>query len=143
MWTSCSIPWSISAACSSPPSSGSSSAMFQPNARPRSTRSTRSVMNKSGANRLVGGAAIALLLAGCTVGPDYHPAEPGALGVPTAYAPPVTRPAPGELVPAEADLSAWWNQLGDPLLTDLIARATAGNLAIAQSVARLGQARES
>src|SRR4051794_15880159 len=100
-------------------------------------------MTKRGANRLAGAAAIAMLLAGCTVGPDYHPAEPGALGVPAAYAPPVTRPAPGELMPAEADLSAWWNQLGDPLLTDLIARATAGNLAIAQSVARLGEARES
>src|SRR3954463_67070 len=128
MWTSRSISWSISAACSSPPSSGSSSAMFQPNARPRSIRSTRSVMSRQAMDRGVGAAAIALLLAGCTVGPDYHPAAPGALGVPAAYAPPVTRPAPGEAPPVEADLSAWWVQLGDPLLTDLIGRATAGNL---------------
>jgi NodT family efflux transporter outer membrane factor (OMF) lipoprotein len=43
---------------------------------------------------------------------------------------------------APANLATWWSQLNDPLLTDLIGRATAGNLQIAQSAARLEQARE-
>lgn len=86
--------------------------------------------------------AIALLLAGCTGGPDYHPPAPAALHVPAAYAPPVTTPAVN-VAPMPTDLSAWWTQFDDNLLTDLIARATASNLQIAQSVARLAQAHES
>jgi multidrug efflux system outer membrane protein len=87
-------------------------------------------------------AAMALLLAGCVVGPDYHAPAPARLGVPANYAPPVTPPASGEPAPVPADLAVWWRQLDDPLLTDLIGRATAGNLRIAQSLARLAQARE-
>jgi multidrug efflux system outer membrane protein len=103
-------------------------------------------MNRSAA------AAIALLLAGCTMGPDYHAPAPASLGVPADYAPPVTVPAfpaqtpattaPGLPAPAPADLATWWRQFDDPLLTDLVARATAGNLQIAESLARLAQARE-
>jgi NodT family efflux transporter outer membrane factor (OMF) lipoprotein len=93
-------------------------------------------------NKRIGIAASALLLSGCTVGPDYHPSSPNALGVPAAYAPPVT-PAPVSAAPsAPGDLSAWWRRFDDPMLSDLIARATASNLEIAQSVARLAQARE-
>ncbi|MDB5693157.1 MAG: hypothetical protein JWO81_2220 [Alphaproteobacteria bacterium] len=87
--------------------------------------------------------AIAVLLAGCVVGPDYHAPDSAMLGVPAGYAPPVTAAPPGDAAPAPADLAAWWRQFDDPLLTDLIARATAGNLRIGQSVARLAQARES
>lgn len=93
-------------------------------------------------NKRAGIAAIALLLAGCAAGPDYHAPPPAALHVPSGYAPPITAPA-ASIAPVPADLSAWWRQFDDPLLTDLIARATAGNLQIAQSVARLAQARES
>jgi multidrug efflux system outer membrane protein len=115
--------------------------MFLRNARPRSTRSTRCVMNRG-----AGIAAIAAILAGCTVGPDYRPPAAASLGVPADYAPPVTA-APGErtagaAASVPADLAAWWRQFGDPQLTDLIARATAGNLQIAQSAARLAEARE-
>ncbi|HMI20007.1 MAG TPA: efflux transporter outer membrane subunit [Sphingomonas sp.] len=93
-------------------------------------------------NKRTGILAIALLLAGCAAGPDYHAPAPAALNVPTGFAPPITAP-PANTVPVQADLSAWWRQFDDVLLTDLIARATAGNLQIAQSVARLAQARES
>jgi multidrug efflux system outer membrane protein len=66
------------------------------------------------------------------------------LGVPSAFTPAATvgsdttptRPSP-------TDLSDWWRRFDDPLLSDLVARATAGNLQIAQSAARLAQARES
>ena len=87
---------------------------------------------------------VMVLLAGCAVGPDYHPPAPSTLGVPTGYSPPVTK----DLGPTAASstepsgLSAWWQQFDDPLLTSLVARATAGNLQIAQSAARLAEARE-
>jgi len=94
-------------------------------------------------NKRLAIAAGTLLLSGCAVGPDYHPPAPRNLGVPDAYAPPVTAsPAPSAPA-ATGDLSAWWRQFDDPMLTDLIAQATASNLQIAQSVARLAQARES
>ena len=95
-------------------------------------------------SRKSGAAAIALLLAGCTVGPDYRPPAPASLGIPENYAPPVTatRTATGMSAEAEAaDLATWWERFDDPLLTDLIGRATAGNLRIAQSLARLAEAR--
>ena len=94
-------------------------------------------------NRKAGAVAAVFLLAGCATGPNYHAPNAVALGVPARYAPPITDPAHSDVHDTQSDLSAWWNQLEDPLLTDLIARATAGNLEIAQSVARLGQARES
>lgn len=117
--------------------------MFQRSAPPRSTRSMRCAMN----NRLSACLA-ALLLGGCALGPNYHAPDSASLGVPSGYAPPVTRP-PGagnssaaQASVAAADLVTWWQQFDDPLLTELITRATAGNLRIAQSLARLAQARE-
>jgi multidrug efflux system outer membrane protein len=99
-------------------------------------------MNSSAMNRHTVALIIPMLLSGCTVGPNYHVPDQAALGVPTQYAPPVT-PATGLGVAiAPADLASWWQQLRDPLLTDLIGKATAGNLQIAQSLARLAQARE-
>lgn len=79
--------------------------------------------------------AVAVPLAGCTVGPDYHPATPATLGVPDAY----SVPADGRRA---ADLTAWWTRFDDPLLVRIVERARAGNLDIAQAVARLRQARE-
>ena len=74
-------------------------------------------------------------LAGCVVGPNYHAPQSGALGVPQAYG--ITA-APAQQV----DITVWWKQLNDPLLTELIDRATAANLDIAVSRSRLVQARE-
>jgi len=112
--------------------------MFRRNAQPRSTRSMRYAMNKR-----AGALSVALLLGGCAVGPNYQTPAPQALGVPAAYAPPVTKPAVSAAAAPAGDLSGWWRRFDDPLLTDLIARATASNLQIAESVARLAQARES
>jgi NodT family efflux transporter outer membrane factor (OMF) lipoprotein len=86
---------------------------------------------------------LAILLAGCAVGPNYHAPDSASLAVPSSYAPPVTRPSGASGAPiAPADLATWWHQFHDPLLTELIGRATAGNLQIAQSLARLAEARE-
>uniref|UniRef100_UPI0035C9BF2B efflux transporter outer membrane subunit n=1 Tax=uncultured Sphingomonas sp. TaxID=158754 RepID=UPI0035C9BF2B len=79
--------------------------------------------------------AAAVSLAGCTVGPNYHPASPVTLGVPAAYSVPSdTRPV--------GDLAAWWTRFDDPLLVSIVERARTGNLDLAQAVARLRQARE-
>jgi NodT family efflux transporter outer membrane factor (OMF) lipoprotein len=74
-------------------------------------------------------------LCGCAVGPTYRPPAADALGVPQAYGITAAPAAP-------ADLAAWWRQLNDPLLTQLVERATAANLDIAVSRSRLVQARE-
>ncbi len=74
--------------------------------------------------------AAPILLAACTVGPDYHrPATPGEAG---AW---VSRTGTGDvdLVP--------WAGLGDPILSDLITRAVAANLDIAEAQAKLREAR--
>ena len=84
-------------------------------------------------------AATLCLLAGCAAGPNYRRPDLAALSVPDTYAPSVTPP---QALAEEADIVAWWRHIDDPVLTDLIARATAGNLQIAQLVGRLAQARE-
>ena len=80
---------------------------------------------------------IAMLAGGCTVGPDYvrpDPALPGGWQADAAIAKGVT--------PAEsADLTEWWTQLDDPLLTGLIAEAVAGNTDLHSAEARLREAR--
>ncbi len=89
----------------------------------------------SSLKRLGSGVACAALLTGCAVGPNYRAPASSALGVPDAYA---TAP----VTPPVEDISQWWRRFDDPLLTDLVARATASNLSIAESLARLVQARE-
>ena len=73
-------------------------------------------------------------LAGCTVGPDYHPRTASELGVPDSYS--VT------VAPTREDLTRWWRSFDDPVLGDLVERAASSNLDIAQATARLRQARE-
>ncbi len=76
-----------------------------------------------------------LPLQACAVGPDYRAASPALLGVPAGYA---SVGARGTL----PDIATWWTALGDPELDAIVDRARAGNLDIAQAVARLKQARE-
>ena len=78
----------------------------------------------------------ALGLAGCAaVGPDYVPppqdvpADWSRLDGATA-APVTTAQAPG-------DLSAWWNRLNDPLLTELVHEALSASPDLRSAQARL------
>lgn len=80
--------------------------------------------------------ATAASLAACSVGPDYRPATPSDLGVPSAY----SDGRSAALNPAE--LAAWWTRFHDPMLDDLVTRAVSANLDIEQAQARLRQARE-
>ena len=79
--------------------------------------------------------------AGCTtVGPDYRAPAAADLSVPEGYygAAATASAAPA----APADLSRWWERFDDPLLARLIDEASAGNLDLAVTAARLTQARE-
>ena len=80
----------------------------------------------------------ALLLAGCIkVGPDY--AKPD-LPLPAQWS--AELPAPAASAAAQDEtLSRWWTVFSDPVLTDLIGRAQAGNLDLRQAEARVRQAR--
>ncbi len=76
---------------------------------------------------------IAVALAGCAaVGPNYAaPDLPLAAAWTNAAAP---------QAPAD-DMSRWWQRLGDPLLSELIAQAMQSNLDVRDAQARLREAR--
>jgi len=79
------------------------------------------------------------MLAGCAgVGPNY---APPAIDIPTSWnhLDPAVRPEMHAEVPA--DLSHWWQNLNDPVLTRLIDEAMHANLDIRSAQARLRQAR--
>ena len=74
------------------------------------------------------------LLAGCTVGPDYHAPT---LPVPPAFSERQLPPAPG----AQVDPARWWSAFGDPQLDSLVDRALKGSPDIAIAASRVRQAR--
>ena len=73
-----------------------------------------------------------LALAGCAR-PGFAPPEAG-LAIPADW-------AESDPAPASLDLTAYWRMLDDQLLTEFVEAAMANNLDIAQSAARLDQAR--
>jgi len=78
---------------------------------------------------------LALLLAGCTVGPDYVRPEL-ATDVPATFAADSTA-APDSLPP----LDRWWTAFGDTILDGLVDEALAGNLDLQSAAARVLEAR--
>lgn len=85
--------------------------------------------------------AALLLLAACTVGPDFErprmemPA--GWAGNPAATDPAVT----SKPILAPAEIAAWWTVFGDPTLTALVQDAAVANLDLGRAEARIRQAR--
>ncbi len=83
-----------------------------------------------------GWAAWAVALAGCTVGPDFHPPAAGA---------------PQDWQPEHADVASrtvvasidpqWWNSFADPTLSSLVARAARQNLDLQVAAERILQGR--
>ena len=71
-------------------------------------------------------------LAGCAVGPRYHPPVEPPVAAAGATAQGVTAETPGV---------AWWRTFGDPVLDDLIARAQRGNTDVRLALARVREAR--
>jgi multidrug efflux system outer membrane protein len=81
---------------------------------------------------------VAGLVAGCTVGPNYKTPQ---LPTPPAYAEAASTSRLA-ITPADADLSRWWTQFGDPLLDALVTEALANNPDIATADSRVREARE-
>ena len=81
--------------------------------------------------------AIAALLAGCAVGPDYRAPEGVA---PFAYHGGTTLAARAGEAPAPA-LDAWWRGFDDPELARIVDRTIAQNLDLAAAQERVAQAR--
>jgi NodT family efflux transporter outer membrane factor (OMF) lipoprotein len=81
--------------------------------------------------------AVAALLAGCAVGPDYRAPD---IAPPFAYHGGTTLAARAGEAPAPA-LDAWWQGFDDPVLARLVERALAQNLDLAASRERVAQAR--
>ena len=74
-----------------------------------------------------------LLVTGCTVGPDYVRPE-----TPTTEAWSATLDAGLKAAPLDPTVQAqWWTQLDDPLLSELVAQASAGNLDLKTAQARV------
>jgi multidrug efflux system outer membrane protein len=71
-------------------------------------------------------------LAGCMVGPNYKAPE---IAMPEKFKEEVT---PQE---AEGNLCAWWKQLNDPMLDELLAEAVEGNFDLKNAIERIYQAR--
>ena len=77
--------------------------------------------------------AVALLTTGACTTPRYAHPEAG-IPVPESW-------VESQVPPAALDLTAYWQLLDDPLLTEFVEAAVAHNLDLAQSAARLNQAR--
>ncbi|MGH8612312.1 MAG: efflux transporter outer membrane subunit [Gammaproteobacteria bacterium] len=86
---------------------------------------------------------LTLLLAGCTVGPDFI--RPQA-DTPNTWTTALSRPVPtrewASAVSARPiESAAWWTTFQDPLLSSLIERAIAANLDLRQATLRIAEAR--
>ncbi|ATE63703.1 RND transporter [Rhizorhabdus dicambivorans] len=78
-----------------------------------------------------------LLLSACNAGPDYRPPSVSDLRIPDQFQSASTIAAEQDMV----DLARWWESFEDPVLTQLVDRAFAGNLDVSAAAARLRQAR--
>lgn len=81
-----------------------------------------------------------LAVSGCMVGPNYQPPQ---TTVPTEWAGVAKTPTDQPAVATEqpSDLTQWWRQFNDPILTALVGEAIKTNLDLQIAEARLRQAR--
>ena len=94
-------------------------------------------MNRSRARPLAYFAALALLVTGCAVGPNYEPPELTVETVPDQWRTTVET----EMAADTTDLEMWWVTFNDSLLTELIRRSEFGNLDLQAAVGRVAEAR--
>jgi len=78
---------------------------------------------------------LAVLLAGCAVGPEYAPPN---FALPPSW---TNAPAAPAAKSAEAPVDAWWRAFADPTLSALIDEAVAGNADVASAKAKIREAR--
>ena len=105
---------------------------------PGSQRSALSKPTRPGGNavRAAIAATLAVTVAACAVGPNYHTPSIN-LGAFHNAAAVESRAAP----PSSAGLDQWWVGFNDPVLMRVVERALAQNLDLAASIARVTQAR--
>ena len=82
--------------------------------------------------------ALDLALAGCAVGPSYHPPRPT---LPDAYPPTSTAGEASARPGPTGSLTQWWTLFDDPELNSLLSRALAGNRDLQLADSRVRQAR--
>jgi len=82
-------------------------------------------------------AALSLIAAACTVGPDYEPPDFTVETVPDQWRTTVET----EMAADTTDLEMWWAAFNDSLLTELIKRSEFGNLDLQAAVGRVAEAR--
>jgi NodT family efflux transporter outer membrane factor (OMF) lipoprotein len=87
---------------------------------------------------IMAAAALAAVVSGCTVGPDYKRPD---LPTPPAYQD-AQSTARTQITSDQADLSAWWTKFHDPVLDSLIKRALAGSPDIQTAMSRVREARQ-
>ncbi|WP_199031920.1 efflux transporter outer membrane subunit [Ralstonia sp. ASV6] len=80
---------------------------------------------------------LAMLLAGCAVGPDYRAPQLSGTEAPQGWH--ATLPHHG----SRMALAHWWEQFHDPVLTQLVEQADTTSPTIAQAVGRVREARAS
>lgn len=95
---------------------------------------------------------ITMLLASCTVGPDFVRPAPGVpphwsaratapLVAPHDQSFPQTAPPMSGVAERSAELRAWWSAFDDSMLTSLIERAASSNLDLRTAMLRIDEAR--
>lgn len=86
--------------------------------------------------RICGSVSLLFMIAGCVVGPVYHMPSPAALSK-------TVLPQFQSNVPKSGmtDLSRWWSQFDDPLVVELVDTAQNTSPTLAQTIARIAQAR--
>jgi multidrug efflux system outer membrane protein len=77
------------------------------------------------------------LLQSCAVGPDYVEPEAAAATATDRWHQNMVK----GLSEGQADLQTWWTVFNDPVLNDIIQRATQGNLDLREAFARIQEAR--
>ena len=83
-------------------------------------------------------AAVPLLLAACTVGPNF--VRPTAQ-TPAHWSARATAPSASTVTEQSPELGAWWQVFGDPALSSLVERAVKSNLDLRAAVLRIDEAR--
>ena len=79
--------------------------------------------------------AATLGLTSCMAGPNYRPQTPEQLRVPEGWHAALPDKA------QSGDLSVWWRQLGDPLLSEFVEKALQASPSMDSARARLREAR--
>jgi outer membrane protein, multidrug efflux system len=106
--------------------------------REATTQQRRNGLTMPGRRTNIVHVAIILLVADCTVGPDFQPPQPP--GIPDWHDASTRQPGPRATVTEVADPDPlWWNKFGDPTLTALMEKAIAGNLTVQQAVVRVAE----